>query len=315
MMKTHNQAKALTLKSPLYRKWVLQYTFGELKKDLGRGDVTTMHILKKPRRVTARIFSRAPGVLAGRQEIEFFLNTRAQRELIQKKRLRVKFLKRDGGRIRAGDTIANLSGDIREILKVERVTLNLLGRMSGVATQTSRIVEKVKKVNRHILITPTRKTLWGLLDKRACVLGGGGTHRLNLDNAILIKDNHLDAMGRDIEKAIKSFFSSGQKAAFFEIEVATSKEAKIACAVLAKLKKDGRCRIPCFVMLDNFSPKNIQKTLKILRAANFKSCAKIEASGGINEKNIRAYAKTGVDIISMGSLTHSAPMFDLSLEI
>lgn len=305
MMKTHNQANLLTLKNPLYREWVLQYTFGELKKDLGRGDATTMHILRKPRRVTARIFSRAPGVLAGRQEVEFFL----------KKRLCVKFLKRDGQRIRGEEAIALLSGDIREILKVERVTLNLLGRMSGVATQTSRIVEKVKKVNRHILITPTRKTLWGLLDKRACVLGGGGTHRLNLDNAILIKDNHLDAMGRDIEKAIKSFFSSGQKAAFFEIEVATSKEAKIACAVLAKLKKDGRCRIPCFVMLDNFSPKNIQKTLKILRAANFKSCAKIEASGGINEKNIRAYAKTGVDIISMGSLTHSAPMFNLSLEI
>lgn len=298
MIKTHSQAKMLTLKSPLYREWVLQYTFGELKKDLGRGDITTAHLFRKPKKVIARIFSRAHGILAGRQEIEFFLE----------KKLRVKFLKRDGQPIRSGETIAFLSGDIREILKIERVTLNLLGRMSGVATETRRIIEKVRKVNRHVLITSTRKTLWGLLDKRACVVGGGGTHRLSLDNAILIKDNHLDVMDRDIEKAIMSFHPFHQKAVFFEIEVAAPKEAKTACAVLAKLKKEGKCRIPCFVMLDNFSPK-------MIKAVGRNSHVGLEASGGINEKNVIAYAKTGVDIISMGSLIHSASMLDLSLEI
>lgn len=298
MIKIHNQAKALTPRSPIYREWVLQYTFGELKKDLGRGDITTAHLFRKPKKVTARIFSRERGILAGRQEIEFFL----------KRRLRMKFLKRDGQRIRSGETIAFLSGDIREILRIERVTLNLLGRMSGVATQIRRIIEKVKKVNRHVLITPTRKTLWGLLDKRACALGGGGTHRLSLDNAILIKDNHLDVMDRDIEKAIMSFFPLRQKAAFFEIEVATPKEAKIACVALTKLNRQGKCGIPCFIMLDNFSPK-------MIKAVGRNSHVGLEASGGINEKNIRAYAKTGVDIISMGSLTHGAPMLNLSLEI
>lgn len=284
----------------------MQFTARELEKDLGGGDITTAGLFKEPKNVTARIVAKESGVLAGRQEIEFFLNTSA-------KRLRVKFLKRDGCRIKAGYTFAILKGDIREILKVERVILNLLGRMSGVATTAARIVAKAKKINPKILITPTRKTLWGLLDKRACVLGGAGTHRLNLGNAILIKDNHLDAFGRNIPKAIESFFPIRQKAAFFEIEVETSREAKIACMTLQKLQKEGKCRIPCFVMLDNFSPQKIQKTLKILSAENLASCVKIEASGGINESSIRAYAKTGVDVISMGALTHSASMLDVSL--
>jgi nicotinate-nucleotide pyrophosphorylase (carboxylating) len=133
-----------------------------------------------------------------------------------------------------------------------------------------------------------------------------------------MKDNHLDVLGRDIPKVIESFFPFRKNAAFFEIEVETPAEAKIACATFKKLQKAGLCHagksLRCFVMLDNFSPKQIKKTLKILRAANLQSCAKIEASGGINEKNIVAYAKTGVDIISMGSLTHSAPMLDISLE-
>jgi len=300
----------------------LQFTVKELEKDLGRGDITTDWLFKKPKKVTVCIIAKEAGIFAGRQEIEFFLKTR----------IRVKFLKKDGARIHTGDTIAYLYGDIQEILKAERVILNLLGRMSGVATATSRIVKKIKKINPNILIAPTRKTLWGLLDKRAVVLGGGETHRLGLDNAILIKDNHLDALGRtaarllntapegrslgrDIPKAIYSFFPLRQKVAFFEIEVETPTEAKIACAVLKKLQKTGECRIPCFVMLDNFSPPRIQKTLKILHAAHLQSCAKIEASGGINEKNILAYAKTGIDIISMGSLTHSAPMFDFTLQI
>lgn len=282
----------------------MQFTARELEKDLGRGDITTEGLFKQPKIVSGRIFSREAGILAGIQEIEFFLNTCA---------LRLKFLKKDGAKIRPGETLALLKGDIREILKVERVVLNLLGRMSGVATLTARIVSKVKEINPKILIAPTRKTLWGLLDKRAVALGGGGTHRLNLDNAILIKDNHLDALGRDISKAIKSFFPLRQKVYFFEIEVATPHEAKIACATLQKLQKASLCAVPCFVMLDNFSPKQIQKTLKMLRAANLQSCAKIEASGNINEKNIAAYAKTGVDVISMGALTHSAPILDLSL--
>lgn len=284
----------------------MQFTARELEKDFGRGDITTASLFKKPKQAKARVIAKESGILAGRQEVEFFLNTSA-------KRLRVKFLKRDGGRIRAGNTLAILKGDIREILKVERVVLNLLGRMSGIATFTARIVLKAKRVNPRILITPTRKTLWGLLDKRACVLGGAGTHRLNLGNAILIKDNHLDAFGRNIPKAIESFFPIRQKAAFFEIEVETSREAKIACMTLQKLQKEGKCRIPCFVMLDNFSPQKIKQTLKILSAENLTSCVKIEASGGINESNIRAYVKTGVDLISMGSLTHSAPMLDVSL--
>lgn len=276
---------------------------GAFESDAGRGDITTQALFPHACSVQAFIKSREAGIFAGRQEVESFL----------KGKLRAKFFRRDGEKIRKDERLLELTGDILKILALERTILNFLGRMSGVASGVMRMVKKARRMNPLIEVSCIRKTLLGLLDKRACMLGGGDTHRLNLSDAILIKDNHLDALGRNIEEALTR---ANQKipshAKFLEIEVENSDEALRACRVFKKLKL---C-LPCFVMFDNFSPAQIRSALQKISAANLKNAVTgFEASGGITEKNIAAFAKTGVDIISMGSLTASAKMMDLTLEI
>lgn len=312
---THNQAESLVPANSLYREWIFRYTALELKNDLGSGDITTDKFFPAKQQATARIISRQDGVLAGQNEIEYFLTQAPAKFRQGLSRISVTFRKKDGGKIAKGETICTLRGDVRDILKIERVVLNLLGRMCGVATLTRRIVKKARAVNPHVLIVPTRKTLWGLLDKRACSLGGGGTHRLNLADAILIKDNHLDAVGRNISSALRRFFPIKGALRFIEIEVENTKEAVIAAGEFRKLEKEKLCKVPCFVMLDNVSPRELKKTLTILQKKHLRKHIGVEVSGGITEKNVRDYAKTGVDVISMGMLTHSAPMLDLSLEV
>lgn len=295
--------------SHIYRKWIDQFTIQELKKDVGKGDLTTSRLFKKPLTRDAYIIFKQPGICAGRAEIDYFL----KRYFFNK--FSLKWFKKDGDFIKENGKFCKIRADLRRILKVERVILNLMGRMSGVATATYKLVKKAKAVNPNILITPTRKTLWGLLDKRACVLGGGGTHRLSLDDAVLIKDNHLDALDRNIEKAINSFFPIKGNPKFIEIEVENADEAFKAAKTFQKIQKKSIIKIPCLIMLDNFSVKSVKKTLKLLQQKNLRRIAGIEVSGGINEKNIGQYVKTGVDIISVGRITHSAEMIDISLKI
>lgn len=295
----HNQSHLLNLKNPLYKKWIDQYTELEI-------DITTNIFFKKTFKVSAKIIAKQKGILAGADEIKYFL---------KKKKIEVDFLKRDGDLIKKGDLICSLFGSIKMLLKVERASINLLGRMSGVASKTFRIVEKARKIDKKILIAPTRKTLWGLLDKRACAIGGGGTHRLGLYDAILIKDNHLDAVHRDISSAICRFFPYEGSAKFIEIEVESEKEAITAAQEFKRLKSLKLCRIPCFIMFDNMPPQKLRRAIDVLNKLGLKSVCGFEASGGITEKNVQKYAKTGVDIISMGCLTHSVESLDFSLEV
>lgn len=296
--KTHNQADALTPKNPVYRDWIFWCAMGQLKKDLGRGDVTTDTLFQNEK-ATAIIFSKQAGILAGVQEIGYF-SAKADK-------FKIKFYKKDGAAIKRGEKICAIEGKVSDILKMERIILNLMGRMSGIATATSKIVKKVKLIDPNILVAPTRKTLWGLLDKRACVIGGAGTHRLSLDNAVLIKDNHMDALGGDAFLAIKKFVGRQKSVKFIEIEAQNFHTAVAAAKSFNKFGING------FIMLDNFSPKNVKKTIKALKKSGLRGKIGIEVSGGITPLNVAQYAKTGADIISMGGLTHSAPMLDLSL--
>ena len=191
-------------------------------------------------------------------------------------------------RIEKGDAIIKLVGGIKTILKLERTILNILQRMSGIATQTAHLV----KLCPHVLICPTRKTQWGLLDKKAVTVGGGGTHRLGLYDWILIKDNHLKISNFEFRILNK----------FWEIEVKNEKELKKAIA----LKPD-------VIMFDNFKPNQIKKLIKILHEKHPQII--FEASGGINEETIKNYSQTGVDVISLGALTHSTKALDISLDI
>lgn len=308
---THCQASRLVIRDPVYRKWLEQYTFRELEKDLGKGDLTAEACFLKKRIIDVFVIAKEAGIFAGEQEIEYFLRKFPQ--------IQWKFLKHDAASLKNHDIVLRLKGPVAILMNIERVILNLLGRMSGVATTTNRFVQKAKKKNRSILVTPTRKTLWGLLDKRACVLGGGGTHRLGLDNAILIKHNHLKASRLSIKRLLKNVMASlskhnKSKPKFLEIEVRNKKDALAASLVFVEAKKGG-FSFPCFVMLDNVSPKEISGTIREAKKKKLYDSVLFEASGRISEKNIAAYAKTGIDVLSVGAITHSAPMLDFSCRV
>jgi nicotinate-nucleotide pyrophosphorylase (carboxylating) len=196
-------------------------------------------------------------------------------------------------------------GDARTMLSVERTLLNLLSHMSGIATTTRKLVEDIKKAGFKTKVACTRKTAPGLLyfDKKAVLVGGGDTHRLHLDDMILVKDNHIAVAG-SVEDAIKKV---GEKVSFskkVEVEVTSIDDALAA----AKAGVD-------IIMLDNFSPKQTEKTVKLLKKAGFLEKVLLEASGGITTENIAVFASTGVDIVSLGEITDSPRALDLSLEM
>ncbi|MFA6427071.1 MAG: carboxylating nicotinate-nucleotide diphosphorylase [Candidatus Magasanikbacteria bacterium] len=280
--KYFNQKEKLNLKNPQYLKQVKTFTSFLLEEDLqDNGDITTNTIIKGNPKVTAIIKTKENGILAGLEETRWFLTAYG---------LRLTTYKKDENIIKKGTKIMKITGGIKDILKIERAILNLLQRMSGIATQTNKLVKITKN---KVLICPTRKTQWGLLDKKAVTLGGGGTHRLGLYDWILIKDNHL--------KQISNF--KFQISNFWEIEAKTKKQVD----QFIKLK-------PSALMFDNFQPKDIKNILQKYKK-NITNTIIFEASGGITEKNIVEYAKTGVDVISLGSLTHSTKALDISLDI
>lgn len=312
---THKATQFLNIENIQYKQWVFRYTFLELEKDLGtKGDITTQILFSEGKKAFGNIIAKADGVLAGRQEIEYFLRDADPNFRPQiRGEFDLKFFIEDGERFRKGDKILELGGAIHDLLAVERVTLNLLMRMSGIATQTKKTTEKVR--NYPVLITPTRKTLWGLLDKRAVIMGGGGTHRINLADAILVKDTHADLLKRDFKDILFKIAQSNNSARFCEIEVETIKEALEVSEEFTKMIKNGSIIIPGVVLMDNMNPENIKEAItKIKKTAAYDKLL-FEASGGITIENVESYANTGVDIISMGSLTNDAKVIDMSFKL
>lgn len=313
---THKADNFLTLSNIAYKQWVFRYTFLELEKDLGiYGDITTKAIFAENERVSAVIISKEDGVLCGVDEIRYFL---VESDKDFKPRLksdfRVDFKMEDGSRVVGGDVVMEISAGIVDLLAVERIVLNLLGRMSGVATFTKNVVNKVAGAGFDVLIAPTRKTLWGLLDKRGVLIGGGGTHRLNLSDAILVKDTHLDACGRNFAEVISKIADSGDEMRFAEIEVENVAEvlevSKRFCGML-----DGGFDVVGVVMMDNMSASDVAEAVAQVGKAGYFERILYEASGGINEENVLEYAGTGVDIISMGCLTNGVKSLDLSMKV
>jgi len=314
---THNAKSFLSLENNLYKQWVFRYTFLELEKDLGtKGDVTTNYIFdkneKKP--IKAKVIAKEDGIIAGIEEVKYFLvdadpNFRPH----IRGNFGIMFKVEDGQKIQKGDTIMEISADIHDLLAAERVLLNLLMRMSGIATFTRDIVNKVKEYG--TLITPTRKTLWGLLDKKAVSVGGGGTHRLNLADSVLIKDTHLDAENRNFDGILSKVIENKPDCRFIEVEVLDKKETLIAAEKLYKLLKESGLMDIGVIMFDNMSPQDVKGALDEMKNKKLYDNLLFEASGGINEKNVEEYAKTGVDIISMGCLTNGVRSLDMSMKV
>jgi nicotinate-nucleotide pyrophosphorylase (carboxylating) len=280
--KYFNQKEKLSLNNNAYLEQVKKFT-----QDLLENDITSNAVIKGNKKAQAKIFSKEQGIVAGLAEVVWFL---------EKNNIKIKKNKKDGDAVKENEQLLLLSGKIKDILKTERIALNLLQRMSGIATQTFLFTKKIKH---RALICPTRKTLYGMLDKKAVTIGNGGTHRLGLHDFILIKDNHLAFLKNKIEKVS---INLNKKKLFWEIEVKNKKEAYWA----AHLK-------PGAIMFDNFKPKEIKRAINNIN--KYYPDIIFEASGGITLKNIKKYKKIGVDIISCGSLTHSIKALDMSLDI
>ena len=259
-----------------------------LAEDIGKGDITSDLLDKK--RITATIISRENAILAGVQYAK---------EIFKIKGCNVKILKKEGSRIKPNQTIISITGDAGKILTCERTALNLLTRMSGIATQTNHLVKKIPSKTK---LYATRKTAPGLryFDKEAVEIGGGKKHRLRLDEMVMIKDNHI-AIENSLLSLIKKTKKKYKK---FEVEVENTKDAVLAANMGATI-----------IMLDNFTPAQIKKTIQTLKDQKLRSKVLLEASGGITSKNISKYGQTGVDIISVGSITNSVKGIDMSLEI
>ena len=266
-----------------------------LAEDTGHGDVTSEALIPPELQGKASILIKAKGVLAGVDVARVvFLKVDPS--------LKVKVLIQDGNKVKPGDIIATVSGRVISILKAERTALNFLQRLSGIASQTAQYVAKTKGCAAKIV--DTRKTTPGLrlLEKYAVRMGGGQSHRFHLGDGILIKDNHL-AILRTLGLSLKDIVAKAKQNAppglTIEVEVTTAEEALEAVDTEADI-----------IMLDNMSPDEMRRAVSLIP-----SRIKIEASGGITLANVRAAAMTGVNIISIGALTHSVKALDISLEL
>ena len=262
-----------------------------LAEDIGKGDITSNLLPRK--KISAKIISRQHGTIAG---------IKYAKEIFASKGCQVKIIKNDGSHIKPNDTVMIVLGTAQAVLSCERTALNLLSRMSGIATQTNMLVQKIHKINPKVKLYSTRKTAPGLryFDKEAVAIGGGHKHRQTLDQMIMIKDNHLAVSGSVyplLEKARKKYKK-------IEVEVENLHDAVISAQGGASI-----------IMLDNMSPKEISQVVSTLKKLGLRNKVKLEASGGIDSTNIKSYAKTGIDMISVGKITSSVTGLDLSLEV
>ncbi len=270
-----------------------------LAEDVGPGDITTRTVVPKERRAKAEIRAKEAGVIAG-------LGVAA--EVFRHLDRRIRFIPKvkDGALVKRGKVIAVVSGPARGILTGERVALNFLQHLSGIATLTRKFKTQISKVKTKVKLLDTRKTIPGMrvLEKYAVKVGGGVNHRMGLYDAILIKDNHIKlagGIGKAIEE-IKEIKRERETKGIKDIEVEAKSIAEVKQAI-----KAGADRI----LLDNMNLKTLRRAVKLCKKAGVKT----EASGGVNLNNVRAIAKTGVDFISVGALTHSARALDISLKI
>lgn len=259
-----------------------------IAEDEVNNDITSKLSFPKSLKSSVRIISKSNGIIFGTEVSKKIIN-------IADKSLKVSIKKKDGSKIKKNDTAITISGKVIAILKLERILLNFLGNLSGVASETNKLK---KLINGKTKICCTRKTLPGLryLQKKAVIAGGGVNNRYNLKSEIFVKDNHhIDRI--EFRKKIISIIKKNNSKKIITVEVDNIMQVK----KIIDLKIDR-------ILLDNFTPNNLKKALRLIPKR-----IETEASGNINPKNITAYSKTGIQRISMGYLTHTVKNFDFSL--
>ena len=268
-----------------------------LREDIGQGDLTSEYVVDKELKSYSFIRCKSElAVVAGLEEAQIIFDMC---------KCDSKVLVKDGDVVKNGCKVMTIKGRTRSILKAERTALNLIMRMSGIATDTKKFVDIVRTISKDIRITGTRKTAPGLrfFDKKSIELGGGYAHRNTLDEMILIKDNHL-AVTNSIREAISMARQMVGKNIMIECEVSDTKSAVEAIKSGADI-----------IMLDNFSPQQAQETISYLKKSGLRKKILVEISGGVNLSNIKEYAYALPDMISVGSLTHSSKSVDFSMEM
>lgn len=291
-----DRSKELSIKNKNYRYFINKLFSLLLESDIKKCDLTSNSLIGKNRNISASIVAKEGGILAGVEELKF-LN----------RDLKIRQFKNDGDKIKNGEILLEFAGNARKILERERGNLNLLQRMSGIATLTNGLSKKIDIIK----IAATRKTLWGLLDKKAMSTGGGLTHRLNLSDGIIIKDNHLKLIKYNFGMAIKN---AKNKSKYIEIEVENGHHALSAAIAMKKATKKNNKNLYA-IMLDNIKSKGIKSIIKNLKNKNLYNYVLLEASGNINENNLREYSDCGADVISIGCITNSAKALNMSMEI
>lgn len=271
-----------------------QFISDAFKEDVGDGDHTSLSTIPQNHKGKMQLLAKEDGIIAGVEAARFIFNQ-------VDKNFKLKIFIKDGERIKKGDVVLTVEGNTQKLLTTERLVLNIMQRMSGIATKTDYLQTLCKGTKAKVI--DTRKTTPGFrfFEKWAVVIGGGANHRYGLYDMILIKDNHIDFAGGIIKAidAANSYLRSKRKKLAVEVETRTLNDVKQV------LKHGGVKRI----MLDNYTP---QQTLAAVKLINGKF--EVESSGGITEKNILSYAKCGVDFISIGALTHHVKGLDLSLK-
>jgi len=282
-----------------------------LEEDLGReGDLTSRALVPWVAKAKGEFLVKADGVISGLRILPLVFRTAARAVAkVEGRRtpsVRVVTHVRDGARVAKGKVAASVSAPPRVLLAGERTALNLLCKLSGVATQTRRFVQATTGTRARILDTRKTTPLWRDLEKEAVCHGGGVNHRFGLYDMILIKDNHLALWGVDDPAAAVCEAQKRFPGVKVEVEVTTLSAFRCVCKESS----------PDFVLLDNFAPAGIRRAVNWLRSCKSRGTRPLlEASGGIHLKNVGAYARAGVDRISIGALTHSSPALDVSLEV
>lgn len=307
ILRAYGRGDSLTIENPVYLDRVRAFTTGMVDEDVrDTGDITSRSVLAGfDLSSKATIVSKDHGVVAGVEEATWFYNRFG---------LQVEAAKRDGEHIEPDQVIIRLKGTCSDMLKTERTGLNLLQRMSGIATLTRQVLDKVRGTGLHI--AATRKTHWGALDNKAVAVAGGMTHRLGLWESILIKENHLTVLRKNgyadsyIEEALQRAWQWPRKN-FIEIEVTTPEEARRAAYTFQRLSA-GDNSLPCIIMLDNFTTEGLKDIIGEIKSAGIHTGTIFEASGSVTPGNVAEFASTGVDVVSMGYLTHSPRSLDIS---
>ncbi len=311
VQKYYQKANKLTVNNAPYRDHISELFHWMIKADAIDNDITSNTLSLKGKGKT-QILSRQVGIIAGLEELNELLvkNT----SLVFKPKIT------DGARVVKDVSVAEVSGENTEILAYERTILNILGRMSGIATETDLLVSSIKNSNDASYIAAIRKTPLMMIDKKAVAVGGGLTHRLSLADSILIKDNHLAMLQKELglettekaaEEAVKKCMNSAEN--YFEIEVDSLSQAN---AVIHTFVKENAKRIESKMMailLDNFQSTIAKKFVDSLSKLPVYNSLLIEASGEITKANLADWAATGVDVISLGALTHSPKVFNFSM--